>query len=121
MVKMVFILSVFVLMPFHHVDAASIKKSTLDDQKKVEVTVYNSNIGLVKDTRLVDLNKGIHELRFMDVASYINPVTVHVKSLKDAKSFMVLEQNYEYDLMNANKLLDKYVGKTIKLLDYNAY
>ena len=95
--------------------------STLEDQKNVEVTVYNSDIGLVKDTRRIDLKKGEGELRFMDVAAYINPVTVHIKSLNDPKSFMVLEQNYEYDLMDANKLLDKYVGQKVKLLTYNEY
>src|SRR6185295_3468861 len=101
--------------------AKDVLKSTLDDQKDVEVTVYNSNVGLVKDTRHIGLNKGEGELRFMDVAASIMPVTVHVKSLSDPKSFSVLEQNYEYDLMDPNKLMDKYVGKKIKLLDYNPY
>jgi hypothetical protein len=101
--------------------AENASKSTLDDQLSVEVTVYNSNIGLVKDRRKINLNKGEGELRFMDVASFINPVTVHIKSLKDPKSFMVLEQNYEYDLMDSNKLLDKYVGQKVKLLTVNQY
>ena len=96
-------------------------KSTLDDQQSVEVTVYNSNIGLVKDRRKIGMGKGEGELRFMDVAAFINPVTVHIKSLKDPNSFTVLEQNYEYDLMDANKLLDKYVGKKIKLLTVNQF
>ncbi len=95
--------------------------STLDDQKNVEVTVYNSNVALIKDTREVKLPKGDGELRFMDVAQYINPVTVHVESVNMPDAFAVLEQNYEYDLMNANKLLDKYVGKEITLLDRNPY
>jgi len=51
--------------------AQNVQKSTLDDQTNVEVTVYNSNIGLVKDTRRIDLKKGEGELRFMDVAAYI--------------------------------------------------
>jgi len=96
-------------------------KSTLDDQKSLEITVYNNSLGLVKDTRLIDLPKGQGELRFMDVASYIKPVTVHVKSLNAPDAFMVLEQNYEYDLMDSNKLLDKYVGKKIKLIDVNEF
>ncbi|HLF18953.1 MAG TPA: DUF4139 domain-containing protein [Candidatus Omnitrophota bacterium] len=101
--------------------AQEVQKSTIDDQKNVEVTVYNSDIGLVKDTRRINLRQGEGELRFMDVAAYINPVTVHIKSLNNPKSFMVLEQNYEYDLMDANKLLDKYVGQKVKLLTYNEY
>ncbi len=97
-------------------------KSTIDDQTSVEVTVYNSNLGLVKDTRKINLPKAQgKELRFMDVAEFINPVTVHVKSLNNPENFFVLEQNYEYDLMNDQKLLDKYVGKNIKLMDKNQY
>jgi hypothetical protein len=51
--------------------AEAVSKSTIDDQTAVEVTVYNSNLGLVKDTRKVQLPVGEGELRFMDVASYI--------------------------------------------------
>lgn len=96
-------------------------KSTLEDQTGVEVTVYNNNLGLVKDTRDVALTAGEGELQFMDVASYILPVTVHVKSLNGSEAFQVLEQNYEYDLMNYSKLLDKYVGKEIKIIEWNQY
>lgn len=101
--------------------ADSVYKSTSEDQESVEVTVYNSNLGLVKDTRNVKLPEGAGELRFMDVAAHIKPVTVHVRSVSDAASFTVLEQNYEYDLMNADKLLDKYVGKKLKIIDWNQY
>lgn len=103
-------------------NAQAVTKSTVDDQIAVEVTVYNSNMGLVKDTRKIKLPKGKeNELQFMDVASYIMPVTVHVKSLTEPDRFGVLEQNYEYDLMNSDKLLDKYVGKKIKLMENNQY
>ena len=98
-----------------------VSRSTADDQVAVEVTVYNNNLGLIKDTRKVELPTGQGELRFMDVASYIMPVTVHVKSLNYPQDFAVLEQNYEYDLMNADKLLDKYVGKKIKIIDWNEF
>jgi hypothetical protein len=96
-------------------------KSTVDDQVAVEVTVYNNNLGLIKDTRKVALPVGEGELRFMDVASHIMPVTVHAKSVNLPDDFIVLEQNYEYDLMNADKLLDKYVGKKIKIIDWNKF
>ncbi len=99
----------------------SVPKSTADEQVGVEVTVYNNNLGLIKDTREVELLVGQGELRFMDVASSIMPVTVHVKSLNYPQDFAVLEQNYEYDLMNADKLLDKYVGKKIKIIDWNEF
>lgn len=95
--------------------------STIDDQVSVEVTVYSNNLGLIKDTRNINLSTGQGELRFMDVASYIMPVTVHAKSLNCPEDFSILEQNYEYDLMNAKKLLDKYVGEKIKIIVWNEF
>jgi len=103
------------------ISGEKVSKSTIDDQVAVEVTVYNNNLGLIKDTRKVSLSLGKGELRFMDVASHIMPVTVHAKSLNYPEGFSILEQNYEYDLMNANKLLDKYVGKKIKLIVWNEF
>ncbi len=96
-------------------------ESTVDDQLAVEVTVYNNNLGLVKETRKIKLPPGKGELRFMDVASQILPVTVLARSINNQESFSILEQNYEYDLMSANKLLDKYLGKKIKIIVWNEF
>ncbi len=96
-------------------------RSTAEDQKSVAVTVYNSDIGLVKDTRHVNVPTGSGELRFADVAAQIQPVTVGVRSLGDPKSFRVLEQNYEYDLMSPEKVLDKYVGRKLKIMTWNDF
>ncbi|HSF06072.1 MAG TPA: DUF4139 domain-containing protein [Methylomirabilota bacterium] len=88
---------------------------TRDGQKDVMVTIYNGNLGLVKDTREVRLPAGIHELRFMDVAALIDPTTLHLKSLTDAAGLRILEQNYEYDLLTSQKLIEKYVGRKVRL------
>jgi hypothetical protein len=93
--------------------------SSLKDQQYVTVTIYNSNIGLVKDTRLIEFKPGVHELKFMDVAAKIDPTTVHIKSLINGSSLNVLEQNYEYDLLNPQKLLEKYVGQKVQLATIN--
>ncbi len=89
---------------------------TQDQQKDVAITVYNGNLGLVRDTRELSIGPGTHEVRFMDVAAQIDPTTVHLKSLRDAAGLHVLEQNYEYDLLSPQKLLDKFVGKKVKLM-----
>jgi len=115
------ILTVGCLLLASSVLAQTVSKSTIDDQVGVEVTVYNNNLGLIKDTRNIQLPTGEGELRFMDVAANIMPVTVHAKSLNLPDDFFVLEQNYEYDLINSTKLLDKYVGKKIKIIDWNRY
>ena len=93
--------------------------STVKDQQDMAVTIYNSNVGLVKDTRLIDFKIGIHELKFMDVAAKIDPTTVHIKSLINGSSLNVLEQNYEYDLLSPQKLLEKFVGQTVQLATIN--
>jgi hypothetical protein len=94
---------------------------TVKDQKAVAITIYNVNLGLVKDEREIGLPSGTRELRFMDVASQIIPTSVSIRSLIDPESLQVLEQNYEYDLLNPQKLLDKYVGKEVKLYYKNFY
>jgi len=93
----------------------------LDDQIGMALTIYNVNLGLVKDQREIKLTKGTGDLRFMDVASQIIPTSVHIKSLIDPETLQILEQNYEYDLLNPQKLLDKYVGKEVKLYYKNQY
>ncbi len=111
----------FILLWCHQGSAQTASRSGLDDQTAVYVTVYNNNLGLIKDLRQISLAFGQGELRFMDIAAHIMPQTVHVKSLNYPQGFTVLEQNYEYDLMNATKLLDKYVGQKIKIIDWNKY
>jgi hypothetical protein len=95
--------------------------STVEDQKGVAITIYNVNLGLVKDRREIRLPEGERELRFMDVASKIIPTSVYVRSLTDPQGLRILEQDYEYDLLNPQKLLDKYVGKEVKLYYKNPY
>jgi len=91
-------------------------ETTMNDQTDLAVTVYNSNTALVRDTREVSLPSGDFQLRFMDIASTINPATVHFRSLAEPEKLSVLEQNYEYDLLDANKVLDKYVGREVTLM-----
>src|SRR5438445_2247001 len=83
--------------------------------KDVMVTIYNGNLGLVKDVRETRLPTGLHETEFTDVAAQIDPTTVHLKSLTDPAGLRILEQNYEYDLLSSQKLMEKYVGKRVRL------
>jgi hypothetical protein len=90
--------------------------TTLDDQSQLSVTVYNSDIALVRDVRNVRLPRGGFNLRFMDIAATVNPATVHFRSLSEPAGVSVLEQNYEYDLLEPEKLLRKYVGRDVTLV-----
>src|SRR4051812_4460222 len=90
--------------------------TTASDRQSVNITVYNSNLGLVRETRRLTLPSGRIALRFADVTAQIRPETVHLASLTAPSSLRILEQNYQYDLLNPAKLLDKFVGREITLV-----
>jgi hypothetical protein len=96
--------------------AVAEQTTTLNDQTDLAVTVYNSNIALVRDVRQLQLPSGGFRLKFMDIAATVNPATVHFRSLTDPEKLEVIEQNYEYDLLEPAKLLNKYVGKEVTLV-----
>jgi hypothetical protein len=83
--------------------------------ESVALTVYNQDLALVKERRMVELPAGVGELRFTHVAALIDPTTVWFRSLTDPK-VKVLEQNYEYDVISDVKLLQKYLGRKIRLV-----
>jgi hypothetical protein len=96
--------------------SANDQSTSLTDQTDLAVTVYNSNIALIRDVRQLQLPSGTFRLKFMDIAATVNPATVHFRSLTEPEKLGVLEQNYEYDLLEPAKLLNKYVGKEVTLV-----
>jgi len=98
--------------------AADLPDSTAADREKVAVTVYNVNLALVRETRRLNLPAGgTGKLRFMDVPAQINPRTVHLESLTAPGDLSVIEQNYEYDLISPQKLMEKYVGRDVEIVE----
>jgi hypothetical protein len=95
------------------------KVSGANQRKEVSITVYNQNFGLVREVRELDVGTGLVDLEFRDVASTIQPETVSIKSLSGAGSLSVLEQNYRYDLLTPAKLLEKHVGKKVRVWRWN--
>src|SRR5262249_38891388 len=97
--------------------AQSLEQATTSrDRQSVNITVYNSNLGLVRETRRLTLSPGRIALRFADVTAQIRPETVHLAPLTAPAGLRILEQNYQYDLLNPAKLLDKFVGLEITLV-----
>jgi hypothetical protein len=96
--------------------AAEVQRSTPDQQKSLSLTVYNSDLGLVKDVREIALPTGVLDLRFEGVSARIDPTSVHIRSLTRPADLVVLEQNFEFDLISPAKLMEKYVGKTVELV-----
>lgn len=109
MLKKIMLLTVFGVL---------VNNSTVDAELKegVEITVYNQNLGLVKDRRNIEFKKGKNIIKFTDVASLIDAESVHFKALQNENEVMIQEQNYEYDLVSADKLLEKYIDKYIQVI-----
>ena len=84
--------------------------------ENTEVTVYNEGLALVKEKREIDLKNGTNSLEYVNVASQIDPTSVLVEDPTNNKT-VVLEQQYEYDLVSSSNLLDKYMGKEITVTD----
>lgn len=98
-------------------ETTALPDSTSADRTSVSVTVYNQNLALVREVRNLKIDKsGIGTLRFMDVPSAINPRTVHLQPLASGGP-QVFEQNYEFDLISPEKLMEKYVGKEVEIVE----
>ncbi len=98
--------------------ATEVFMSTAEHQSSLNLTVYNSNRALVSQTREVDLPEGISPLRFSDVAANVMAQTVIIDAGEDVS---VLEQNYEFDLISNQKILEKYVGREVQIVRENQY
>ncbi len=68
--------------------------------------------GVVKETRKLSLNEGLNELRFTDVAQFIDPTTVSFTDMT-SEGTAVLEQNFEFDLVSPEKLMEKYIDRKV--------
>ena len=94
-------------------------RSTLQDQQSVAVTIYNESLALVKDQRKIQLDSGQNTLAFRDVSAQMRPETALLRSLSAPGRLTLLEQNFDFDLLTPQKLLDKYVGKTVSVIRTN--
>lgn len=92
-------------------------RSTLDDQQHIAVTIYNQDLALVKDQRSIHLAPGLNSLALRDVSAQIRPETALLRSLNGSLS--VLEQNFDFDLLTPQKLLEKFVGKAVDIISIN--
>jgi hypothetical protein len=96
--------------------SAEEKRSTLDDQTAVAVTIYNEDLALVKDRRRLELPVGGLDLAFRDVSARMQPETALLRGLTEGASLQVIEQNFDFDLLTPGKLLEKYVGRPVGVI-----
>jgi hypothetical protein len=92
------------------------KPSTLSDQQSVALTIYNENLALVKDTRRITLESGPNRLALREVSGRMRPETAQLRSISHPGALTLIEQNFDFDLLTPAKLLEKYVGRTVRLV-----
>jgi hypothetical protein len=99
--------------------AVTERPSTLADQQSVAVTIYNESLALVKDQRRIVLDNGRNRLALREVSGRMRPETALLRSVSHAGSLRLLEQNFDFDLLTPAKLLEKYVGRQVRIFRIN--
>jgi hypothetical protein len=84
-------------------------------ESTIHVTVYNNDLALVKETRQVELARGVGEFSFVGVPTRIDPTSVRLTGRGDGE-LAVLEQNYRYDLVSREKLLERYLDQRARVV-----
>ena len=93
--------------------------STAADQQRVAVTIYNDNLALVKDARRVRLERGLNPLAWREVSAQMRPETAQLRNLSNPAGFRLQEQNFDFDLLTPEKLLEKHVGREVSVIKLN--
>lgn len=83
----------------------------------VAVTVYNNNLGVISETRSLDITKGTNRLAFTDVPALIDAASVRVELPNSNNRLTILEQNYAYDLVSPEQMYQKYIDEQIEIVD----
>ncbi|WP_033075168.1 DUF4139 domain-containing protein [Sphingopyxis sp. MWB1] len=94
-------------------DAASVPGPNA--QGDVAVTIYNNGQSLVQDDRQLRVTRGRNRIEFPDVSARIRPETVTLAG----EGLSIIEQNFDFDLLTPDKLMDKAVGQVITLVRTN--
>lgn len=95
-------------------------RSTIHDQESIAVTIYNDELALVKEIRKVNLPSGEVHIALRDVSGRLRPETAQLRSLTLPGALQLLEQNFDFDLLTPQKLLEKSVGQTVRVIRTNS-
>jgi len=93
--------------------------SSAGERASVDLTIYNQNLALIREERLINLAKGLSSVIIPDIPATIDGTSLHFLSLTHPSAVRVLEQNYQYDLVHQAKLLEKYLGKKVEFVRYD--
>ncbi len=93
--------------------------STATDQTGVAVTIYNDNLALIKDARRVTLGQGFNRLAWREVSARMRPETAQLRNVLNPAGFRLQEQNFDFDLLTPQALLEKHVGRDVTVVRMN--
>jgi hypothetical protein len=96
--------------------APAARSSTVAQRELVNVTVYNGGTALIHDRRLIRLQDGVNRIAWRDVSAYMDPTSALLESIGTTNNITVIEQNFDFDLLNPDALLQKYVGKYVTVV-----
>ena len=97
------------------------RTSTSADQRSVNVTVYNDGNALVHDRRRIRLDAGVNRIAWRGVSATMDPTTAILESLDPRIPVAVLEQNFDYNVLDQESLLHAYVGKYVTVVHPPAF
>ena len=95
---------------------AGFSEAAKSSEPGMALTVYNDNFAVVREARQIAFDHGLNTVKFTDVASAIDPTSVNFACLSSPAAVSILEQNYEYDLVNTNSLLKRYIDKNVTVV-----
>src|SRR5262245_24692533 len=81
----------------------------------VSLTIYNQNLALIEEVRRLDPGTGRRKLDFKEVSASIRPETV----VLTAADLAIVEQNFDYDLLTPDKLMQKAIGQDVEIVRVN--
>jgi len=90
--------------------------ATAGDVQSVSLTVYNGDLALIREVRPVSFEQGQQVVTLKDVSGQLRPDTVHLDTPGNP-GVQLLEQNYDYDLVSTSKLLQRYIGQQVTLVN----
>lgn len=96
--------------------AAAVRAEEAGERREIALTVYNENLGLVRDVRARRVENGRSEIQYRDVAARIDPTSVHLRA-RGGEGFLVREQNYRFDLAGPETILERYLDHTVQATD----
>ncbi|MBC5816579.1 MAG: DUF4139 domain-containing protein, partial [Candidatus Eremiobacteraeota bacterium] len=118
MVRVFFLLLVCISLmttaPAHAAPAE--RASTVSDRELVNLTIYNGTMSLVHDRRNVSLSSGINRIAWRDVSAIMDPTSALLEDLSSHNRVDVLEQNFNFDVLDPAALLQKSIGREVTIV-----